>query len=220
MITFKSNEALLHIQKYLPSNPIIIEAGAFDGTETKKMAALWPQGQVHSFEPVPELFARLKKNTQNLPNVHCYEIALSDSTGFATLYISEKPQKPGIPSQANSLLKPKERLKLSPIIFPKTIEVTTITVDDWAQKYNISHVDFLWLDMQGYELNVLKTAPKVLAQVRVIYIEVEFIEAYEGQYQYPEVKQWLEQQGFVMIGKDFDEASPQWFFGNALFIRK
>lgn len=218
MIIFKPHEALQHIKSYLPENPIIVEAGAFDGRETQKMIALWPRGTIHAFEPVPAIFEKLKLNTSHLENVHRYPIALSDRTGTSQLYISEKPEKPGIPAQANSLLKPKERLSISPLIFPTTIEVPTTTLDDWARDYSIDHVDFLWLDLQGYELNVLKASPKTFAQVKVIYTEVEFIEAYEGQYQYPQVKTWLEDNGFIMIGKDFSD-KPTWFFGNVLFIR-
>jgi FkbM family methyltransferase len=219
MITFKHSEALHYIKEYLPANPTIVEAGAFDGKETIKMAMLWPQGTLHSFEPVPEIFEKLKKNTELFSNVHCHPVALSDSDGTATLYVSEKPQKPGQASQANSLLKPKERLKLSPLTFPKTIEVPTIILDHWAEQNNVAQIDFLWLDMQGYELNVLKSSPKTLAQVSVVYTEVEFVEAYEGQYQYNDVKTWLEENGFKMVGKDFDD-SPSWFFGNCLFIKK
>jgi FkbM family methyltransferase len=219
MIIFKPNTVLEIIQKYLPTNPIIVEAGAFDGRETQKMSALWPNGIIHAFEPVPAIFEKLTINTSHLKNVYRYPIALSDQTGTAQLYISEKKDKPGIPTQANSLLKPKERLSISPLIFPTKIEVPTTTLDDWAHDYHINHVDFLWLDLQGYELNVLKASPKTLKYVKVIYTEVEFIEAYEDQYQYPQVKTWLEDNGFIMIGKDFSD-KPTWFFGNALFIRQ
>jgi FkbM family methyltransferase len=218
MITFKHSDALNHIKEYLPDNPIIVEAGSFDGKETIKMANLWPKGHIHAFEPVPAIFEKLKNNTSHLPNVHCYPMALSDQNGNATLYVSEKPQKPGIPSQANSLLKPKERLEISPLIFPHKIQVPTITLDTWAQTHNIDRIDFLWLDLQGFELPVLKASEKILSQVKVIYTEVEFIEAYEDQALYEDVKSWLESQGFTMIGKDFQD-NPAWFFGNALFIK-
>lgn len=219
MIIFKSSDALKHAAPHLPKNPVIVEAGAFDGKETIKMATMWPHSTIHAFEPVPAIFERLVKNTAHLPNVKRYPLALSDSVGMATLYISEKPQKPGQASQANSLLKPKERLKLSPLTFPGTLDVPTTTLDVWAQEYNIPQIDFLWLDLQGYELNVLQAAPKTVAQVKAIYTEVEFVEAYEGQYLYDDVKSWLEAQIFVMVGKDFDE-NPTWFFGNALFIKR
>lgn len=218
MITFKPHQALEHIKKYLPENPVIIEAGAFDGKETLKMAAQWPHAIIHAFEPVPELFEKLTTTTAHLSNIHTYQLALSDKTGTATLFVAEKPEKPGKTSQASSLLKPKERLAHSSIIFPSTIEVPTITLDDWAKTYAISHVDFIWLDVQGYELNILKAAPKIVSQLKALFVEVEFIEAYENQYLYADVKSWLETQGFEMVGKDFAD-TPTWFFGNALFVR-
>lgn len=218
MITFKPHKALDHTLAHLPNNPIVVEAGAYEGKETIKIATRFPQGTVHAFEPVPEIFARLKANTAHLPNVYCYPLALSSKTGTANIHLSEHPQRPGISSQGNSLLPPKERLNLSPLIFPRTMEVSTITLDDWATSQNLDHIDLLWLDLQGLELPVLKSSPNIVSTVRVILTEVEFVEAYEGQPQYEDMKAWLESQGFTMIGKDFPE-NPTWFFGNALFIK-
>src|SRR5579885_2222 len=207
------------IKPYLPINPVIVEAGAFNGRDTKALTIFWPLATIYAFEPVPEIFAMLVENTKMIPTVHRYQYALSDNNGTATFYVAESPKKPGQPYQAGSLLKPKERLKLSDIEYKKTTEVQTITLDTWATQFHIDRIDFLWLDMQGYELNVLKAAPHVLKQVTVIYTEVEFVQAYEGQYLYKEVKEWLEHEGFTMIARDFPE-TPTWFFGNALFVRK
>lgn len=219
MITiFKSHQAFDVIKPFIPAAPIIIEAGSFDGKDTQRLAATWPEGTIHAFEPVPELFELLKKNTTHLPNVHCYQIALSDHTGTALFYVSEKPHKQGISSQAGSLHKPKDRLKWSPIHFPRTIMVDTMTLDAWAQQYNIEKVDLLWLDMQGHELNVLKAAPHMLPCVSVIYTEVGFIEAYENQQPYEIVRDWIVAQGFDEVGCTF-ENQQQWFFGNILLVR-
>lgn len=219
MIIFKTHQALDYIQKYLSNNPVIIEAGAFDGKDTLRLAEKWPNATIHAFEPVPAIFEQLKKNTEHIKNIHRYSIALSSQTGTATFYVAEKPHKPGKINQAGALHKPKERLKHSPIEFPRTIKVQTITLDDWAMQNNIDHVDMLWLDLQGYELPVMQAAPKILNTVNVIFTEVAFIEAYEGQPQYKDVKNWLENNDFTMIGKDFEDP-PQWFFGNALFVKK
>ena len=218
ILIFKPHQALSHIQPYLSQNPIIIEAGAYDGRETVRMAKLWPQGIIHAFEPVPELFEKLKTNTAHLSNVHCYQMALSDATGTAVLHISENPTKPGRASQANSLLKPDKRLELSPLIFPRSIQVPTTTIDAWAEQNNIDRIDFLKLDVQGYELNILKASIRILATTKAILTEVEFVEAYHGQYLYADVKTWLESHEFTMVGKDFSNETD-WFFGNALFIR-
>jgi len=218
MKIFKSHEAIAHIAPLLPQNPIIVEAGAFHGHDTLRMATQWPQGTIHAFEPVPELFKKLQDTTAAHANIHCYNLALSNQTGTATFYMSEKPTKPGLASQAGSLWKPKERLKHSPIQFPGTIEVNTVTLDSWAAQHKVDRADCLWLDMQGNELSVLKSAPHILKNVSVIYAEVSFIESYAEMPQMPEVKAWIEAQGFAEIGRDFANQTD-WFFGNILFYR-
>ena len=118
---------------------------------------------------------------------------------------------------AGTLLKPKERLKHSPITYPSTITVPTITLDTWAQQQHIDHIDFMWLDLQGLALPVLKGGTNILKTVRALFVEVEFIEAYEGQAQYDEIRAWLETQGFTPVAQDFVDTSS-WIYGNVLFV--
>jgi len=219
MIIFKSNETLSVIKQCLPENPIIVEAGAFNGRDTQNMAQTWPQSIIHTFEPVPQLFAIVQKNTNRYDNIYCYSYALSNKNGSALFHVSEKPTKPGIPSQAGSLRVPKERLNYSSIHFPYSITVPTITLDTWAQECQINHIDFLWLDVQGHELTVLRAGQHILQTVSVILTEVGFFENYAGQPSYTDLKNWLESHGFNLIGRDFT-TMQQWFFGNLLFIRK
>ena len=217
MDIIKKNQILQYLTPYLPDNPIIVEAGAFDGSDTQKMSAHWPKGTIHAFEPVPEIFAILKDRTQHIPHIIRHNIALSDHNGSATFYVSEKPSRPGEPFQAGTLLKPKERLKHSPITYPSTITVPTITLDTWAQQQHIDHIDFMWLDLQGLALPVLKGGTNILKTVRALFVEVEFIEAYEGQAQYDEIRAWLETQGFIPVAQDFVDTSS-WIYGNVLFV--
>jgi FkbM family methyltransferase len=219
MIIFNSHKTIEIIKQFLPDNPIIIEAGAFDGHDTKKMALQWPQGTIHAFEPVSEIYERLLKNTSMLSNVHHYPVALSDHTGTAQFYVSEKPNKPGIASQAGSLHKPKERLSRSPIIFPRMTTVQTITLDQWADENGVSVIDLLWLDTQGHELAILQAAPKMIHNIKVVLAEVSFIESYEGQPLYEDVVAWMVAHGFDEVGRDFADTT-QSFFGNALFMRE
>jgi 2-O-methyltransferase len=219
MDIIKKNQILRYVSQHLPNNPIIVEAGAFDGTDTRKMCAQWPHGTIHAFEPIPEVFALLEVNTKDIPNVVRHQVALSDHNGSATLYVSEKPSRPGEPFQAGTLLKPKERLKHSPITYPKTITVPTITIDSWAQENNIDHIDFMWLDLQGMALPVLKGGANILKSVRALFVELEFIEAYENQAQYEETKAWLESQGFTAIAQDFTDTTS-WIYGNVLFVSR
>jgi FkbM family methyltransferase len=212
-------ELLPLIKQYLPDNPIIVEAGCFDGSDTLKLSDSWPTSVIHAFEPVPDIFTMLVNNTCQRTNIHQHNFALGTHTGTAPLHLSSKPDAPDEPFRAASLLKPKERLQWSTVTYPKTIEVKTITLDNWAEQHAVDHIDFLWLDVQGYTLPILQASPRMLNRLRVLYVEVEFVEAYEGQHQYHAVKTWLESQGFTMIARDFDD-TPHWFFGNAVFIKR
>lgn len=220
LVTMEPETVFACIKKYLPSNPIVLEAGSFDGNDTKKMAQLWPYGTIYAFEPVPENFANLEKNSSNYLNVQRFSVALSDKNGTAEFFNSAYANTPDVPSQSGSLLSPKEHLDYDHnVVFNKIISVPTITLDDWAQQNGVTRIDLLWLDMQGYELNVLKASPNILKTVKVIYTEVEFVEAYAGQYLYQDVRKFLEAQGFLLVARDFDEPSQYWF-GNAIFVRK
>ena len=221
---------LRFIKPLLPENPTILEAGAFNGNDTAKMAKMWRHSSIHAFEPVPQNYKILRKKCRRLKNVHTYQFALSDKRGTANFYVSELVSKPGISVGSGSLLEPQEHLEYDKnIVFPKSLIVATDTADQWAKQNNINKIDFMWLDMQGHELTMLRSAINILSTVKIIYTEVEFVKAYKDQPLYWDVKDWLNKQGFDVIALDFDEshaalgnkiAKDMRYFGNAVFINK
>jgi FkbM family methyltransferase len=219
MIFFKRRQVLDIVQTYLSSNPLIVEAGAFLGHDTIKMATRWPQGVVHTFEPIPPVFQELVTRTTQFPNIRCHERALSTVTGVLPLHVSYKPTRTNWPTQASSLHAPFKRNEWSPIQFPHTIQVPTVTLPDWMHQHQISKIDLLWLDLQGHELAVLQGAVDVLPQVQVIHTEVYFDQAYHNQPTHTEVVNWLESQNFVAVAQDFQNP-PDWHFGNMIFVKK
>lgn len=199
------------IRQFLPDNPIIIEAGAHIGRDTLKMSTFWPDAHIYAFEPVPELFAQLKERTGMQPDVHTFNLALSDTQGTATLHVSS-----GASTAASSLLEPYEYVKERPNVLFHPITVPTTTLDAWAAGAGLNHIDFLWLDMQGYELKVLKASPTILATVRAILIEASLTERFKENPLYGEIRTWLEDQGFTAIKQDI----PKHHKINILFVRK
>jgi 2-O-methyltransferase len=226
-ITTNSYEVMNFISQYLPSDPIILEAGAFDGTDTELLAHIWPKSQIHSFEPHPILYPILCNKVHHYKNLHTYNFALGDKNDQVTFYGSRIDD---IYSGSSSVLPPKEHLKFERTKFNDQFNVSMLTLDEWAQIYNVDYLDFMWLDMQGFELNMLKCSQKALT-AKAVYIEVEFVEAYEGQYLYPEVKNWFLENGFELAAIDFDEEvalkgkEAIWpgngilFYGNCIFVK-
>jgi 2-O-methyltransferase len=200
-----------YIASLLPNNPIVLEAGARFGKDTKRMSALWPQGHIHTFEPIPELFNQLSQATKELSNVTCYNMALADTVGSMAMHVSG-----GQSDACSSLLEPHTCLEERPLItFEKTIIVPVTTIDAWAQQYHIDTIDFMWLDLQGAELLALKGAQEVLKTVKVIQVEVNLTERYKHAPLYDDIKNFLDKHGFILD----QEALHHQTWGDALFIR-
>jgi 2-O-methyltransferase len=196
--------------QFLPDNPFILEAGAHKGKDTVEMAKIWPNGSIHAFEPVPHLFKLLENNTRNLKNVHCYQLALGDTKGSETLFVSS-----GASDGSSSLLPPKELLNNYPTVYFDTkVPVTTITLDEWARENGVTRIDFMWLDLQGMELKVLQSGSIILKTVKGIYSEVSSVEGYQGQSLYHELREWLEKEGFHVEREAVENGE-----GNVFFLR-
>lgn len=197
------------LRKLLPENPVILEAGAQFGEDTQWMSELWPTGTVHAFEPLPNSFLELKKVAATHNNIYVYPLALAEKAGLASFWVS---------GGASSLLPPTPSFNQdyfhADIEHPITVEC--ITLDDWASQNNINKIDFMWLDMEGNELNALKAGLNILDTVQVIYTEVNLQPFWQGSVQYEELKKFLEEKSFVEIWKDI---VPHWH-GNVLFVKE
>ncbi|RTL07411.1 FkbM family methyltransferase [Candidatus Dependentiae bacterium] len=197
--------------------PIIVEAGAFWGHDTLRMAQLWPFGFVHAFEPVPSVFNTLVKNTAEASNIKCYQQALSNVDGFIDLHIAYKKDRV---TQASSVHSPYKRLELSTkITFPEKITVPALTLASFMQQQSINGIDLLWLDLQGHELPVLAANTAILTQIKIIHMEVYFVQAYNDHVLYGDILLWLRQHNFVVVAQDFKNEVDH-FFGNILCMRK
>lgn len=201
------------IRKYLPSKPVIIDCGAHEGHDSLQLARHFPGGVVHAFEPVPELYERLKERKLKKKNIFTYQLALADRTGTLQFYVSE-----GQSDGSSSLLVPKTHLTDHPLtVFKKKISINAVTLDGWARENKISKVDLLWLDMQGFEMQMLQASNEILPTVKVIHTEVSVRDTYEGVVQYQDYRRFLENKGFSVVA----EAIPDgWDMGNVLFVKK
>lgn len=200
--------SLAKIARYLPAAPVILEAGACGGADTVQFARYWPGAVIHAFEPVPTLYAQAARRTAELPGVRMYPLALAGRAGLVTMHVVHPG--PGEPRWlgASSSLRPSAR--------GIATQVQAVTIADWAAAEGISWVDFIWLDVEGLEMDVLKAAGQLLRTVRAVHMEVrrEEFEVGGGTPLYPEVVAWMRAQGFRIA---IDRVGL--WFGNILFVR-
>jgi FkbM family methyltransferase len=184
------------IAKYLPVNPVILEAGTANGVNTVEMAEFWKQSRIYGFEPVPSAMALAESATKALRNrITLFPDALGDAASRLTMNVSGTGN--AAETQSSSLLKPTGHLEEYDFVdFSETVEVDVVRLDDWARENQVPKIDFMWLDLQGYELIALQGAEEVLKQVSVIHIEVSHKPLFENGVLYPELRQWLGARGF------------------------
>jgi FkbM family methyltransferase len=100
----------------------------------------------------------------------------------------------------SSLLRPNHDLtdhftRLSELMHVvRTVEIQTRRMDDIPE---VRKTDFLKLDIQGAELQVLKSAKHVLAKTLMVQTEVEFVPLYEGQPLFAEIDIFMRESGFL-----------------------
>jgi FkbM family methyltransferase len=98
----------------------------------------------------------------------------------------------------------------------------------------IAGADFLKLDVQGAELDVLNGGDRLLADALVVHTEVEFVEMYKGQPLFAEVDQRLRRSGFVfhkfagiagrtfkplVVNNDINQRLSQMLWAEAVYVK-
>ncbi len=82
-------------------------------------------------------------------------------------------------------------------------------LDEIYSQDNLPIPDLIKLDVQGFELNVLKGGIKTLRKTKYLVIELSFRQFYKNQPHIWEIFQFLQENNFVMIGKGFEWRSPK-----------
>ncbi len=199
----------------LRESPTIIEAGASRGMDTVRMATAWRTADIFAFEPEPDAFAQLVESTKQLSRVHPIPAALGAHTGTSEFYVSSRGQARDA-SDASSLKKPTLVRTLWPdLTFERCIEVETVTLSDFMKQRDLDQIDFMWLDMQGMELDCLKASAEVLCRVKYIYMEVLFRPLYEDAPLYPKVRRAMKDFGFQVRQEYLNRVA-----GDVLFERR
>ena len=91
-------------------------------------------------------------------------------------------------------------------LFPGTEEVGTADVavgllDAYVSRDRIAAPAMLKIDVQGFELEVLRGSALLLPEFAYVYVEASFEALYEGQALISDVAAFLEEQGFVEAGR-------------------
>jgi FkbM family methyltransferase len=163
------------------------------------------------FEPQKHCYDKLCKKVQeiNFPNATVINKALGNRTGKIEM-ISDPTGLCG------SILNPKLHLEISPdVVFSERFDVDISTLDDEIPENH--EYNFLNMDTQGYELEVLKGGVNTLNQIEYIYTEVNQVEVYENNAMIGELDEFLNQYDMERVVTGW-HGSQTW--GDAFYIKR
>ena len=161
------NGELMVLEKIAKTNPkLIIDGGANIGKYCKLISQKLPNTNIIAFEPVENTFEKLKQNVGDLKNIELVHRGLfsKECTMEINLFSSD----------THSTLYELEGVKYSA---DKKTKINLITGDSYLEQHNIEKVDFLKIDVEGAEYDVLLGLENALKKgvIKVIQFEYGYI---------------------------------------------
>lgn len=154
--------------------------------------------KIYGFDPDVEECTRLEASYSHLPKgfISCIPLALAERLGRRNLYVTKEPA-------CSSLHPPIKFLSdkypaLECIELERVVSVEVKSLGGWASANGLKSLDYIKIDTQGSELEILRGAGDYLLATRCIDIEVEFNPIYEGQSLFWETDSFLRSKGFLL----------------------
>ena len=151
----------VNYRRYLSPGGVVIDAGAHNGMHARRFRRYVRPAQLILVEPIPALAEGLRREFGRHRDVTVREVALSTDPGSATFVVNESsPGESGLRNRhANDVSHPTHE-----------IDVWLERLDDWVID---APVDFIKIDVEGGELDVLRGASELIDRDRPL-ISIEF----------------------------------------------
>jgi len=201
------------MRKLTESRPslVIFDVGANYGQTIESFQSNFLRPKIHSFEPSRETFCELQRRYGGSPDVYLNNFALGAKPGVLEFIENTRPW-------LSSFLEPGADC-WGEIKQRSQIEVRTI--DGYCAQRGITIINILKSDTQGFDLEVIKGAERLLEQRRIqlIYMEITFSNMYKGLPRFDEIYGFLADRGFALVSfYDFEYQNGRVGWTDALFV--
>ncbi|HEC96597.1 MAG TPA: FkbM family methyltransferase [Nitrospirae bacterium] len=171
----------------------VVDIGANCGQFAVISRRCFPNARIDSFEPLSEPAARFERVFAADANTHLHRCAIGSEKTTMTIHVSER-------DDSSSLLPiGQNQTDLFPHTGEREVrETPVLPLHEVIDAEEICSPALLKIDVQGFELEVLKGCRSMLDHFSYIYIECSFIELYKGQALAYEVIDFLHKHGFFL----------------------
>ncbi|HUG46685.1 MAG TPA: FkbM family methyltransferase [Sphingomicrobium sp.] len=181
----------------------LIDVGANKGQFSLAFRAIYPEARIIAFEPLSDAATTFERIFRSDPLAAIHKTALSDRHGAADFFVATR-------DDSSSLLKPGTNQEAAfGVGTAAKVEVPLRRLGECVDLHDLNRPIFVKVDVQGGELEVLRGCDQ-LELVDYLYIELSYVELYEGQPLFDEVTSYLSSRGFELAGT-FNQAVTEAF---------
>jgi FkbM family methyltransferase len=184
---------------------LLLDVGANTGQFAEKVRATDYRGRIVSFEPLAGAYAQLSERSASDEAWQARRTALGEENGSVDMNVA------GNLTSSSLLPMGLRHLESAPQSeYVGTETVATARLESiWEELARPDDRVWLKLDVQGYELHVLRGAESVLDRIDVVQAEMALQHLYEGDSSWRELVAWLEERGFRLAGLEPGFEDPQ-----------
>jgi FkbM family methyltransferase len=196
-----SDREIAMLRTYLPEARNVFDIGANVGAWSVAMGYINSNACVHAFEPNPTTFRLLQASIRhnNLRQVHAVNLAASECAGTADFQVPPSASVFGrfVPKAA-------EVYHSNRFIRAATLRVRTERLDSYCAANHIESICFMKLDVEGFELQVLRGLGDMLTGRRIgaIYVETIPSNHLSAGNDFKELTQTLDRAGYGFFDLD------------------
>jgi FkbM family methyltransferase len=169
----------------LPPQPLVFDVGFNTGDFSREVLRQRPAARIVGFDPARPIQRLFAKTFTGETRVRFEPLALSHEVGEARFYDSD--------SMSSSLAPGRSEHAAS---YP----VPVSTLDIYTQQHGIDHIDLVKIDAEGFDLNVLEGASRLLDEQK---IDIFLFEYADG---------WINNRRFLKEAADYLASKPYRFY--------
>lgn len=157
-------------KKIKSTQPVIFDVGANVGNYTKLLVGLFPSARIYSFEPNVKAYKVLADNFAKNSNVICENIGMGKDSGHAKIYSYSTLAHTELGTASKEALIGMGKVddEIEEVDFQMT------TIDTYCKEHRIEKIDFLKIDTEGREIDVIFGALGLIKSNSVKFIQFEF----------------------------------------------
>ena len=193
-------------RKVFLKEPIIFDVGSHEGKLVKLMNDLYENATIYCFEPNKSMNESLKKVGKN---IKVYNFALGSKNEVKNFLINQID----LTNTLSKINQDSIYLKIKDYSYKK---IKVISLKHFCNKKKIKYIDFLKIDVEGFEYKVLLGAKHFIKNVKFIMLEIQKNNMYSD-YSKQKIEKILKKNNFKLI-KSFN--FPFMFFEDRIYKRE